>query len=135
MDQIGQAEGKQFPPDYGLTLLNRGVHQDFRCYFYTLYLDHISSIGTDLFTTVLNLMLEGKMYSLSLDFSGAILKDMLEKADPETAVLVRRWTDNLHGYAMIELPRKLTVGVRLALGEKQNAEKETYVPFVVEQVL
>jgi hypothetical protein len=78
---------------------------------------------------------EGKTYSLSLDFSGAILSEILERADPQTAFLVQQWVRDLRGLSQIDLPRRIAVGVRLTLGEKQQAEKEAYVPYVVEEVL
>ena len=124
-----------FPPDYGLTLLNRRVRHDFQIFFYSLCLDHVACVGPDSFTTLLNLMLEGKMYSMSLDFSAAILDDILEKADPPTASLVHRWVRDLCGLGQIDLPRRIEIGVCVTLGEKEQAQKEAYVPFIIEKVL
>ena len=124
-----------FRPDYGMAFLKRGVHRDFEANFYTIHIDHISRTGRDTFTTLLTTALDGEQYALSLDFTANILEDILEHAKPQTASRVRLWEQDLHSPMTIDLPEHITIGVRATLGEEQHAEKESYVPFIIQKIL
>ena len=123
-----------FRPDYGLALLRTGVNRDFQSFFYTLHLDHITAIGPNQFTTLITVMLEGSEHALSLDFSADDLNDILEHAQPATASRARTWVQQLRGVATLDIPEHITFGARAALGEEQQAEKERYVPLIIQEV-
>jgi hypothetical protein len=123
-----------FFPDYGLALLRSGVNRDFQSFFYTLHLDHISSTAPNQFTTLFTVMLEGEDHALSLDFSADDLNDILEYAQPETASRVRAWVQRLRGPDTLDIPERITFGARASLGEEQQAEKEYYVPLIIQEV-
>jgi hypothetical protein len=123
-----------FRPDYGLAPIRSGVDPDFQAFFYTLHLDHISAIGPNQFTTLLTVMLEGSEHALSLDFSADQLNRILEHAQPATVARARRWLQQLCGEATLDIPERITFGARASLGEEQQAEKERYVPLVIQEV-
>lgn len=123
-----------FCPDYGLALLRSGVNRDFQSFFYTLHLDHISATGPNQFTTLFTVMLEGRDHALSLDFSADDLNYILEHAQSETASRVRAWVQRLRGPETLNIPERITFGARATLGEEQQAEKERYVPLIIQEV-
>ena len=124
-----------FLPDYGLALLRTGVDRDFRSYFYTLQLDHLSTSGRDRFTTLLRISRGGVDYALSFDFSRDILNDVLESAPPACKSAVRDWLLRGVRTHTLELPELVTFGASAYLGEEQRAAKETFVPFIIDRVL
>jgi hypothetical protein len=123
-----------FHPDYGLALLRSGVNRDFQSYFYALHLDHITAVGPNQFTTLFNVMYDGKEHALSLDFGADELNDILDFAEPATASEIRGWVQRLRGVDTLNLPKRVTFGARASLGEEQRAEKERYVPLIVQEV-
>ena len=123
-----------YRPDYGLALLRSGVNRDFESYFYSLRLQNITAIAPEKFTTMLVVNLNGVDHALSLDFSSDDLGDILDFADPATVARVRSWVQGFHGVDTIELPQPIPFGARAALGEEQRAEKEIYVPLIVQEV-
>ena len=123
-----------FCPDYGLTLLRSGVNRDFQSIFYTLHLDHISATGPTQFTTLFTVKLDGCDHALSLDFSADDLNHILEYAHPETSSRVRAWVQRLRGPETLNIPERITFGARATLGEEQQAEKERYIPLIIQEV-
>jgi hypothetical protein len=123
-----------FCPDYGLALFRSGVDRDFQSFFYTLHLNHISATAPYQFTTLFTVPFEGCDHALSLDFSADALDEILEFALPETASRVRAWVRNLSGPGTLDLPESITFGARATLGVDQQAEKEIYVPLIIQEV-
>jgi hypothetical protein len=124
-----------FRPDYGLTLLKRGVDKNFQSHFYTLHFDHIAVVAKGQFTTLITVMLNDQEHALTLDFDDDILKDLIGKASPQTAALItselrRDWFSP----RAIDFPDHITCGVHAHLGEEQQAAKEVFVPLVVSEV-
>ena len=124
-----------FLPDYGLALQCSGVSPDFISYFYTLHLDHISAIAPGQFTTMLRVGLDGVDHSRSLDFGADKLHLILEVAPPNTLSQVQTWLLGLHGVETIQLVEPIAFGASACLGQEQRAEKESFVPLVIQEVI
>jgi hypothetical protein len=123
-----------FRPDYGLALLRSGVNRDFQSSFYALHLDHITAISANQFTTLITIMLNGAEHALSLDFTTDELNDILEHALPRTAARVRAWVQQLRSVGTLEIPERIMFGAHASFGKEQQAEKERYLPFVIQKV-
>jgi hypothetical protein len=124
-----------YRPDYGLALKQSGVRSDFQAYFYSLYLDHISAVAPGQFTTLLTVELNGTDHALSLDFSAEFLPSILRMATPATISEVVKWVAQLRGPDSLQLPELVQFGVRASLGEEENANKETYIPMIIRDVM
>jgi hypothetical protein len=123
-----------FLPDYGLSLVRSGVRADFESVFYTINLDHISAVAPGQFTTLFNMKLEGEEHALSLDFGADKLDLILEMASPKSRFQVQEWLRGLKGVATIQLEEQISFGATARLGQEQKAEKEHYVPLIIQQV-
>jgi hypothetical protein len=121
-------------PDYGLAIKRSAVRPDFRSFFYTLQLNHISSMAPGQFTTMITVPLDGVDHALSLDFDADKLCQILMFASPRCVSQVQSWLLALRGVATIELDELVTFGASASLGEEQQAEKEHYIPLSVEEV-
>ena len=123
-----------FRPDYGLALIRAGVNRDLQSNFYTLHLDHISAICPGQFTTLITVILNEAEHALTLDFDEDKLNDILERAQPATVSRVRAWLSSLQDVGTLEIPEHITFGACASLGEEQRAEKEIYVPLIIQEV-
>jgi hypothetical protein len=123
-----------FLPDYGLALIRSGVSPDFESIFYSINIDHISVVAPGQFTTLFKMNLEGVEHALSLDFGRDKLDLILEMARPKTCAKVQAWLRGLRGVSTIQLDEIITFGATTRLGVEQQAEKEKYVPLVIQQV-
>ena len=123
-----------FLPDYGLALQRSGASPDFESVFYTININHISVVAPGEFTTLLNMNLEGVEHALSLDFGREKLDLILKMAQPKTRMKAQSWLRGLNGVSTIQLDEPITFGASARLGKEQQAEKERYVPLIIDDV-
>lgn len=88
-----------------------------------------------MFTTVSNMLLDGKAHAVSLDFDLDILEAIQSLCPDEIAQFIAAdlATNPLIGYTL-ELPEPIAFAVTAHLGELQNAEQEHYVPLIAQSV-
>lgn len=118
-------------PDYGLAMKQEGIQESCFLDFRT---DHVSSVGPNLFTTMVVYPWDGKDHSLSLDFDGEQLLRILAHAPYATAARVREWMLAVKSHSTIEVPEKLCFACKAVLGKEQGNSMERYVPLVVEEI-
>jgi hypothetical protein len=76
-------------PDYGLRRFNDGLPLEANLYFYEFRLYSISVLGNGDYSTMVELRYDGEVHALSLDFNHAQLEEILARADPKIAVIIR----------------------------------------------
>jgi hypothetical protein len=134
VEVINSVSSMPFLPDYGKALLRSGVSPNFESIFYTIIIDHISVVAPGEFTTLLNMNLEGVEHALSLDFGREKLDLILELAQPSSRMKVQSWLRGLNGVSTIQLDEPITFGASALLGKEQQAEKERYIPLIIQRV-
>jgi hypothetical protein len=123
-------------PDFGLMLLESGAESDTVINFYDFRFYSITAVGPNLFTTMVNMPVEGELYALSLDFDWNMLLEILESgATLETVRAVAAWAEGLTVHSTLELPEPICVGVSASLGQPQTNANESYVPLRIESLI
>ena len=124
-----------FAPDFGLRLIRDGASPDLDIHIVPFELDHISIVNDELFTTISNMEFDGEPHAVSLDFGVEVLKAIHALCPDEIAQFIagQLSENSFEGYT-IELPEPVALAVTARLGEIQTAEKEQYVPLIVQSV-
>lgn len=124
-----------FAPDFGIRLIRDGASPDLDIHIVPFELDHISIVNDELFTTISNMVFDGEPHAVSLDFGVEALKAIHALCPDEIAQFIadELSENSFEGYT-IELPEPVTLAVTARLGELQTAEKEQYVPLIVQSV-
>ncbi|MGH7554313.1 MAG: hypothetical protein ACREMQ_15000, partial [Longimicrobiales bacterium] len=65
-------------PDYGMHLLQEGISSQVQHVFYDFRTDHVSLVGPSLYSTMVNIVRDGREFALSLDFDEARLRTILD---------------------------------------------------------
>ena len=79
-----------FKPDYGLRLKEEGISSDVDLDFYDFHLFSLRLLGNDLFSTMVEIPVDGELHALSLDFNLAQLDKILSKATLPLADYLRK---------------------------------------------
>ncbi|MDQ3398023.1 MAG: hypothetical protein M3511_09685 [Deinococcota bacterium] len=124
-----------FASDFGLRLIRDGASPDMDVHIVPFELDHISIVSDELFTTISNMEFDGEPHAVSLDFGVKILEAIRVLCSDEIAQFIagQLSANSFEGYT-IELPEPVALAVTARLGKMQTAEKEQYVPLVVQSV-
>jgi len=125
-----------FKPDYGLGLLRQGYRRQVAVAFYDCRLLNLMILGAGQYSTTVDCPLAGDMHALSLDFTGEQLEQILSKASPQLSMLLHdEITRDPCTPRTIDFEGEVPFGVRAHLGELQEAEYESFVPLVAEEIL
>jgi hypothetical protein len=125
-----------FKPDYGLRLTNDGVSRDVDHVFYDFRLYNLAILGHGQYSTMVEIPYDGEVYALSLDFKQEQLDQILLKAEPPLAAFLRgELSRDPSTPRMINLEGEVAFGVRACLGELQKVQRESFVPFVAQEIM
>lgn len=119
-------------PDLGLSYLEAG-RQHAELSFRHVRFEQLSRIGPKLYSICVNLTAE-VVYAVSFDLDASALDQLLNCIPPAVADFVREnFAADIDGPMMLNLP-SLTIDLTARLGEPQQGDGETFVPFVVKTV-
>ena len=125
-----------FKPDYGLRLLSQGYGQHVGHNFYDCRLLSLTVLGAGQYSTTVDCPLVGEMHALSLDFTGQQLDQILSKAQPKLTDYIRKEiARDPSTPRTIDFAGDVPFAVRARLGGVQQAEYETFVPLVAQEIL
>jgi hypothetical protein len=125
-----------FKPDYGLKLVREGISSAVDLFFYDFNLFHLTILTRSCYSTVVDTPYDGVLHALSLDFDLYQLEQILSKADPREAALLRaELSRDPLSPRSIDLERRVAFGLRARLGSLQKAEKEQFVPLIAQEIL
>jgi hypothetical protein len=125
-----------FKPDYGLRLMNQGHGQHVNHNFYDCRLSSLTVLGAGQYSTTVDCPIAGEMHALSLDFTERQLEEILLKASPElTKFLRNEIIRDPSTPRTIDFEGEVPFAVRARLGELQDAEFESFVPLVAQEIL
>jgi hypothetical protein len=125
-----------YKPDYGLRLMQDGISRAVDHNFYDFRLYSLTLLGPGQYSTVVEMPFAGELHALSLDFNQEQLVQILTHATPQLASFIR---NELAGDSFtlrtIDFMGEVVFGVRARLGEIQRVERETFVPFIAQEVI
>jgi hypothetical protein len=125
-----------FKPDYGLKLLNDGISRNVDHCFYDFRLYSLTVLGRGEYSTMVEMPFDGKGYAMSLDFSQHHLDKILSKGTKNISLhLKSELSRDPSTPRSIELDGEVVFDVRARLGELQRAQKESFVPFVAQEIM
>ncbi len=125
-----------FAPDYGLRRQREGATPDLDIYLYDFVLDSLDVLGPGQFSAMVELAYEGEDHALSLDFDAQHLEAILALASPELEAFVRAEVSrDPDSPREIEFDEDVLFDVRARLGKLQEAQGETFIPLVVQEIL
>jgi hypothetical protein len=132
---LGRKAQVSFKPDYGLQLTNTGIGRDVDHFFYNFRLYSVSVLDNGRYSTFVNFPSDGK-YALSLDFNQQQLEQILAAAPPEIANLLRsKLSQDPSSCRSIDFPGEVTFAVRARPGTAQTTGRESFVPFIAQEIL
>jgi hypothetical protein len=124
-----------FKPDYGLQLTNSGIGRNIDQFFHNFRLYSLSVLGHGQYSTMVDFPSAGE-YALSLDFNQQQLEQILAAAPPEIAHLLRtKLLQDPTTCRTIDFPGEITFAVRARLGSVQTTSRESFVPFIAQEIL
>jgi hypothetical protein len=125
-----------FKPDYGLRLMNKGVGREVDHFFYDFRLYSITVLGRGQYSTMVHLPCESEICALSLDFDQLQLEQILSKASPDlSAFVLSGISRDPSSPRTIDFDGEVAFAVRARLGQPQTAQRESFVPLVVQEIL
>ncbi len=124
-----------FHPDYGLLLHMERVGSGVRQYFYEVPIDRLSIINDDLFSTTLNMSVQGKMYAVSFDFPAHLFAQVISYASHDCREAAALAIKSREAWPVtISMREPFSIGLCAHLGELQRNENEKFIPLVVDEV-
>jgi hypothetical protein len=125
-----------FKPDYGLKLLNDGFSRNVDHNFYDFRLYSLTVLGRGEYSTMVEMPFNGQVYAMSLDFGQNHLNKILGKAPQNIArYLSGELSRDPNTPRTIDFEGEVIFGVRARLGELQRVQKESFVPFVAQEIM
>lgn len=125
-----------FKPDYGLRLLRDGISGDVDHFFYDFRLFSLTVLARGQYSTMVEQPYGGELHALSLDFDQRRLEQILAKATPQLAAFIRAELARDPASARtIDFEGEVAFGVRTRLGHLQKVQRESFVPFVAQEIL
>jgi hypothetical protein len=124
-----------FAPDFGLMLRDTsGLPEDGTMSFADFPVSNIALVGDNKFSCSVNIPFDSVEYALSMDFSAAILGQMLGYADERTAQIVLSWTERGCQPETLEIDPPIHIAVVCQLGSPEANDNEIYIPLVVKEI-
>jgi len=134
--RIPDGIGMSYKPDYGLRLMQDGISRDTDHNFYDLRLYSLTVLGSGQYSTMVELPFAGELHALSLDFNQRQLDQILSHAPPEIASFIpNEIAGDPSTPRTIDFAGEVVFGVRARLGEIQRVERETFVPFIAQEII
>ena len=125
-----------YAPDYGLMFSRSGIQPGTDFNFYGLPISNIEVLGINQFSVCVLKHHDGSYYAISIDFNLEHLDSFLSCASKNTALsLYRCLYDDPTSPRSIELEEEISISVKTILGELQRNAQESFVPFIVKDVL
>ena len=125
-----------FKPDYGLKLFNDGISRTVDHNFYDFRLYSLTVLGRGEYSTMVEIPFDGQVYAMSLDFSQNHLDKILSKAPQNISRhLNGELSRDPNNPRTIDFEGEVVLGVRARLGELQRVQKESFVPFVTQEIM
>ena len=125
-----------FRPDYGLRIMNDGVSESTDQFFYDFWLSSLTVIGHVQYSTTVEIPYAGELHALSLDFDQRQLDQILAKASPALSTLIRLELGlDPVSPRTIDFEGEIVFTVRARLGGIQKAQREMFVPLIVQEIL
>jgi hypothetical protein len=125
-----------FKPDYGLRRKEQGYGPHVDHTFHECRLFSLTVLGDGQYSTTVDCPLAGEMHALSLDFTAQQLEEILLNASPELTSLLRdEISRDPSTPRTIDFEGEVPFAARARLGEIQQADYESFVPFVVQEIL
>ena len=125
-----------YKPDYGLKLLNSGISRDVIQNFYDFRLFSLTVLGRGQYSTMVEMPFDGEWYALSLDFNQKQLDEILLKAEKNVAEFLKNeLLRDSESPRTIDFEGEIIFGVTAKLGELQRLSKESFVPFVAQEIM
>lgn len=126
-------ELKNFAPDFGMKLKQLGLDQNILLIMLGVKLNMYAMINPDLYTVTANCEFADREHCVSYDFTRNQLQQALACLPKELNEAFNNALNTAPFQAAAELAIELDLTVKL--GEETKAEKETFVPLIVEEVL
>jgi hypothetical protein len=93
-------------------------------------------LGLGNYTTTSDMLLDEKLYAVSLDFNQVHLERILAKATPSITTIVREeLARDPASPRSINFKGSVVFGVRARLGSLQTVAKEQFVPLIAQEIL
>ena len=125
-----------FKPDYGLRLMRDGISRDVDHSFYDFRLFSLTVLARGQYSTMVEKPYSGELHALSLDFDQRQLEQILAKATPQLTAFIRAELARDPASARtIDFEGEVAFGVRARLGQLQNVQRESFVPFVAQEIM
>ena len=131
--------GSTFRPDYGLFVKENFNTDSFL--FYGLQTDHVMRVDYQLFSFFTSYEFDGVTYALSLDFGQDLLSAFLKVLSPyfsdnDFDGLIMKLTDPEFKYKIVEWNEPIgDFSCNTTLGEIQQNQNESYIPFIVKSFI
>lgn len=121
--------------DYGFYLLEQGFTNVTSMSFYDVPIDHLAVIAPQVISTMLTKEEEGTAYAMSFDFPENSHQSLFDCLPQDfVKALQGAMGENFEQAVVYDFSQPLPLNITANLGEPQVAEKETFVPLVVQQV-
>jgi hypothetical protein len=125
-----------YKPDYGLYLLRSGISTEVVHYFSDFRLYSLTILGSDQYSTMVEIPHGGETYALSLDFNKDQLNQILKKANNDiVTVITSELERDPTTPRTIDFEGFVSFAVRARLGRIQTVTRESFVPLVAQEVL
>jgi len=125
-----------YKPDYGLKLLNSGVSRDVIQHFCDFRLFSLTVLCHGQYSTMVEMPLYGELHALSLDFNQKQLDEILLKAERNISQFLKNeLSRDPESPRTIDFDGEVIFGVAAKLGELQKLSKESFVPFVAQEIM
>ena len=125
-----------YKPDYGLRLMNTGIDGDVDQFFYDFRLYSLTLLSRGQYSTMVDMPCDGEVCAFSLDFNQRQLEQILSKASPAVAAfLSAEVSRDPVSPRTIDFDGEVAFAVRARLGHRQVIQRETFVPFVAQEIL
>lgn len=125
-----------YKPDYGLHLIQDGISRTTDISFYDFRLYSLTVLGPGQYSTMIEMPIADELHALSLDFNQRQLDQILSYASPQLASFIRHeLVRDPSTPRTIDFTGEVVFGVRARLGEIQRVERESFVPFVAQEIM
>jgi hypothetical protein len=117
-------------------LTNSGVRKDIDHFFHDFRLYSLTVLGRGQYSTMVEVPSEGELCALSLDFSQQQLEQILSEAPPKVASFLRKEiARDPSSPRTIDFDGEVAFKVRARLGQPQVVQRETFVPFIAQEIM
>jgi len=121
--------------DYGLRLFENGVSRNTDLYFSDFVIDSIVVIKEGHFTTIAEMLVDGLLYTLFLDFNHAQLNKILEHTSPLSKdMILFELADNASTARLVDLIISIRLDIKAKLGEIKTNPHGNYIPLVLVEI-